>query len=82
MQPYAVVLEKAESNWAAYVSDLPGCISTGATLPETKRNFREAIQLHFEATREVEEPIPMPSRMSISLNWNQSANTRQSFVRY
>ncbi len=58
MKRYAVVFEKAESNWAAYVPDLPGCISTGATLPETKRNIREAIQLHLEAMREVGEPIP------------------------
>ena len=58
MKRYAVVFEKADSNWAAYVPDLPGCISTGATLPETKRNIREAIQLHLEAMREVGEPIP------------------------
>ena len=29
---YAVVFEKASSNWAAYVPDLPGCITTGGTL--------------------------------------------------
>jgi hypothetical protein len=29
---YAVVLEKAAHNWAAYVPDLPGCITTGPTL--------------------------------------------------
>jgi len=58
MKRYAVVFEKAESNWAAYVPDLLGCVSTGATLPETKRNIREAIQLHLEAMREVGEPIP------------------------
>ena len=58
MKRYAVVFEKAESNWAAYVPDLPGCISTGATLPETKRSIREAIQLHLEAMHEVGEPIP------------------------
>ena len=52
------VYEKAESNWAAYVPDLPGCITTGATLEETKRNIHEAIELHLEAMREVGEPIP------------------------
>ena len=58
---FAVVLEKAESNWAAYVPDLPGCITTGATLQETKRNIREAVSLHLEAMREVGEPIPTPT---------------------
>ena len=59
MRRFAVVFEKAESNWAAYVPDLPGCITTGSTLQETKQNIREAIELHLEAMREVGEPIPV-----------------------
>jgi predicted RNase H-like HicB family nuclease len=58
---YAVVFEKAESNWAAYVPDLPGCITTGCTLEETKHNIREAVELHLEAMKEVGEPIPPPT---------------------
>ena len=61
MTRYAVVFEKAQNNWAAYVPDLPGCITTGRTLEETKRNMREAIRLHLEAMAEVGEPIPPPS---------------------
>ena len=58
MKRYAVVFEKAENNWAAYVPDLPGCITTGKTLDETKLNIREAIELHLETMQEVGEPIP------------------------
>jgi predicted RNase H-like HicB family nuclease len=29
---YAIVIEKAENNYAAYVPDLPGCIATGKNL--------------------------------------------------
>jgi predicted RNase H-like HicB family nuclease len=61
MMKFAVVFEKAPSNWAAYVPDLPGCITTGSTLEETKRNIREAVELHLEAMREVGEPIPAPT---------------------
>ena len=32
---YAVIFEQAECNWAAYVPDLPGCITTGRTFEET-----------------------------------------------
>jgi len=39
---YAVIFEQAENNWAAYVPDLPGCVSTGKTLEETELNVREA----------------------------------------
>jgi predicted RNase H-like HicB family nuclease len=58
MKRFAVVFEKAEANWAAYVPDLPGCITTGSTLQETKHNIREAIELHLEAMLEVGEPVP------------------------
>ena len=29
---YAVVIEKAEGNYSAYVPDLPGCVATGANV--------------------------------------------------
>jgi predicted RNase H-like HicB family nuclease len=55
-----VILERAENNWAAYVPDLPGCSTTGATLEETERNIRQAIQDHLQTLREFGEPIPPP----------------------
>lgn len=57
---YAVIFEEAESNWAAYVPDLPGCITTGKTLDETERNIREAIQGHLETLKEIGERLPVP----------------------
>src|SRR5688572_2171989 len=32
---YAVVIEQAESNYSAYVPDLPGCVTTGASVHES-----------------------------------------------
>lgn len=61
MKRYAVVFEKAENNWAAYVPDLPGCVTTGKTLEETQRNVREAIELHLESMHEVGEMVPEPT---------------------
>ena len=57
---YAVVFEKAPSNYSAYVPDLPGCIATGATREEVERNVREAIAFHLEGLRREGEPIPEP----------------------
>jgi hypothetical protein len=37
MKRYAVVFEKTPNNWAAYVPDLPGCVTTGNTLDDTRR---------------------------------------------
>jgi len=58
---YAVVIEQAEGNYSAYVPDLPGCVTTGATLEETERNMREAIAFHLEGMREDGLIIPIPS---------------------
>ena len=58
---YGIVIERAESNYSAYVPDLPGCISTGRTLDETRRNIQEAIELHLEGMRDDGEPIPEAS---------------------
>ena len=60
-QRYAVIFEQAENNWAAYVPDLPGCISTGKTLEETERNIQEAVRGHIAALREFGERVPPPT---------------------
>ena len=58
---YAVVIEKADGNYSAYVPDLPGCVATGATVAETERTIREAIEFHLAGLREDGAPIPEPS---------------------
>lgn len=58
---YAIVIEKAENNYSAYVPDLPGCIATGTTVAETEAQIREAIEFHLEGLREDGLPIPQPS---------------------
>ncbi len=58
---YAIVVEKAESNYSAYAPDLPGCIATGATIEEVEAQMREAIEFHLDGMREEGLPIPEPS---------------------
>jgi predicted RNase H-like HicB family nuclease len=58
---YAVVIEKAENNYSAHVPDLPGCITTGATVEEAEQLIREAIEFHLTGLREDGAPIPQPS---------------------
>jgi predicted RNase H-like HicB family nuclease len=61
---YAVIFEQGVGNWAAYVPDLPGCITTGKTLEETERNIREAIQGHIRTLQEFGEPVPRPTSVA------------------
>jgi predicted RNase H-like HicB family nuclease len=58
---YAIVIEKGERNYSAYVPDLPGCVSVGDTVEDVKAEIREAIEFHLEGMLEDGLPIPMPS---------------------
>ena len=59
---YAVLFEKSESNWAAYVPDLPGCMTTGKTLEQTEINIRAAIEGHLKTLRDFGDPVPLRSQ--------------------
>lgn len=61
---YAVVFEKAPHSWAAYVPDLPGCVTTGRSIEETRRLIAEAIEFHIEGMRRRGEPIPQPTTVA------------------
>jgi predicted RNase H-like HicB family nuclease len=57
---YAVVIEQGESNYSAYVPDLPGCVAVGDTLEEIEAEIRSAIEFHLEGMREDGTPVPPP----------------------
>jgi predicted RNase H-like HicB family nuclease len=58
---YAIVIEKAGNNYAAYVPDLSGCVTTGEAIEETERRIRGAIEFHIRGLREDGLPAPEPS---------------------
>ena len=58
---YAIVIEKANGNYSAYVPDLPGCIATGDTEAEVESFIRDAIEFHVAGLREDGLPVPPPS---------------------
>jgi len=58
---YAVVIEKAEASYGAYVPDLPGCIAAAETEDEVKKLIQEAIEFHIEGLKENGESVPEPA---------------------
>lgn len=58
---YAVVIEKGETSYGAYVPDLPGCIAAGETRDEALRLIHEAIEFHIQGLKEDGESIPEPA---------------------
>jgi len=61
LKRYALVIEPTATGYSAYSPDVPGCAAAGDTEDETRANFRDALASHFEAMREVGEPIPEPA---------------------
>ncbi len=64
MKEYAVIYEKGNNVWGAYVPDLPGCTSMGDTLDDVKQNIQEAITGYIKNLREYGEPVPEPASVA------------------
>jgi predicted RNase H-like HicB family nuclease len=56
-----VIIEPTRTGYSAYSPDVPGCITVGDTVEETRQNFHEALLSHFDALREIGGTIPEPS---------------------
>ena len=61
---YAVVIEKAEGNYSAYVPDLPGCVATGDTVKAVEIEIRDAIRFHIDGLKQ--DGLPVPAATSIA----------------
>lgn len=61
---YAIVIEKANQNYSAYVPDLPGCIATGGSIAEVEAKIGEAIRLHVEGMIEDGLAVPEPTAIA------------------
>ena len=64
MMRYAVVIEKAEINYSAYVPDLPGCVATGATVEDVETEICDAIRFHMEGLKQDGLPVPSPTSIA------------------
>jgi predicted RNase H-like HicB family nuclease len=60
LKRYPLVIEPTSTGYSAFSPDVPGCAAVGDTEEETRRNFQAALTAHFEAMREIGEPIPEP----------------------
>ncbi len=58
---YAIVIEKTEKNYGAWVPDLPGCVAVGDSVEEVKEMIQSAIEMHLAGMREDGDPIPPPT---------------------
>ena len=57
---YAVIIEKANGNYSAYVPDLPGCVASGDTVAAVENEIREAIRFHIDGLQADGIVVPQP----------------------
>ena len=59
---YIAVIERAsDGTYSAYVPDLPGCVTSGDSLDETRQLIEEAVSLHLGSLRAHGDFVPPPS---------------------
>ncbi len=51
---FTAVVQKVQEGYVAFVEELPGANTQGATLEEARANLEEAVTLVLEANRELE----------------------------
>lgn len=66
MRKFLVVIEKGEGNFSAYCPDLPGCVATGASINEIKRNMTSAIRMHRRGMAEDKAEPPTSQTISVT----------------
>ena len=52
---FTAVFQRDGEWWVAYVEELPGANTQGATLEEARENLKEAVALIIETNRELSE---------------------------
>ena len=52
-----ICIEKGGNNCSAYAPAVPGCVSTGKTVEETKRNMEDALAFHLDGM--LEDGLPL-----------------------
>ncbi len=62
---FEVIFEKEaeDDGYFAWSPSLPGCVSNGQTIEETKRRMREAVTSHVESLLAHGEPVPKNERL-------------------
>lgn len=58
MKEIKAIIEETDNNFNASLPILDGCVASGKTLQELKKNLKEALQLHIEGMKEDGDQVP------------------------
>jgi predicted RNase H-like HicB family nuclease len=57
---YLIVIEKTNTGFSAFTPDIDGCVATGKTKEEVRKNMRDALDFHLEGLFLSKQDIPKP----------------------
>lgn len=63
--PIIIEKEPEDPGYFAHSPILPGCVSDGLTVEETRENMREAVVLYIDVLIERGLPIPQPAEAAV-----------------
>ena len=75
MSHLTVIIEKAATNYAAYIEGVDGIAVTGKTIEEIKKRMEEAIAYYIEDCKEFGEEIPEALRDGYDLSFEMDTQT-------
>ena len=64
MTEYTIIIEPTDTGYSAYAPDLPGCITVGDTVEETRTFMQEAIGLYIDTLKD--KGLAVPPRTVLS----------------
>ena len=70
MEKVFVTVELTDNNYSAYLEYLPGCVSTGKTFEDLKKNISEAVAFHIEGMVEDGETIPFDVQYELAYRFD------------
>ena len=64
-QRFLVVYEHGKRNFAGFAPDVPGCFSTGKSLPQMRQMMREALESHLQWMADDGDAMPISKTRSV-----------------
>lgn len=79
MYTLKIIIERADSNYSAYIDGIDGIIATGQTVDDIKTNMIEAINAFIEECKELGCEIPEELRGDYDFNFKMDVKSLLEF---
>lgn len=79
MKIIQIIIERSKTGYSAYIPELQGCVSTGASVQEVKKSIAEAISFHLEGMKQ--DGLVLPVEFGENYTFKYSFDV-ETFLQY